>query len=120
MFGRAVHDGEAIGLAVRADACAVRLRLSAVDRVLCGLRSILWIGFGLAVLWVGGALLAFPASAAVAVPVQTVAFGVSKGGKASGGRVAGSQLFVAESGDDGGDSGSGESDSDSGGDSGSE
>jgi hypothetical protein len=114
MFGRRVHDGEAEGLPVRADVCVVRLRMSPVDRLLWVLRSILSIAFGLAVLWVGGAVLASPASAAVAVPVQTVAFGATKGGKASGSRSTGSQLFVAESDDDGGDDDGGDSDSDGG------
>jgi hypothetical protein len=78
MFRRPVRDGEAMGLAVRADVCVVQLRLSAVDRLLWVLRSVLGVAFGVAVLWVvGGALFFFATlpgvSAGHGSPLRTAA-----------------------------------------------
>ena len=64
MFGRPVRDGEATGLAARADACVVRLRMSPAERLLLVLRATFGVAFGIAVLWLGGVFLSSPASTA--------------------------------------------------------
>jgi hypothetical protein len=112
MFARPVRNGEATGLAVRPDACVVRLRTSPVERLTQILRAVLGVAFGFAVLWVGGVFLSCTASTAAAVPVQTVVYGAVKGGKdrAAGGRASGSPLLLLAASDDDGDSDGGDSD----------
>ncbi|MEN3268152.1 MAG: mucin9, partial [Pseudonocardia sp.] len=80
MRAHSVHDGEAMGLAVRADA-AVRLRLSPVERLLRVMRWVLGLAAAVVVLWVGAAFLAAPTAVAATMPVTASTQGAQKGGK---------------------------------------
>ncbi|WP_343943656.1 DUF4781 domain-containing protein, partial [Pseudonocardia zijingensis] len=72
------YDGEALGLPVCAG--AVRLRLSAMDRLLWVVRWVFGLAGAVVVLWIGAAFLATPASAAVVVPAAAVQSSPTKGG----------------------------------------
>ena len=90
------YDGEATGLPVCAG--AVRLRLSAVDRLFWVVRWVFGLAGAVVVLWIGAAFLATPASAAALAPAAAVQQSLLKGGASN---------RQSDGGDGGGDSGSG-------------
>ncbi|MHA6628428.1 preprotein translocase subunit SecA [Pseudonocardia sichuanensis] len=97
-----VRTGEALGLAVRPD--AVRLRLSAVDRLWQVVRWTVTLAGAVVVLWLGSAfLMATPAAAAVAVPVAHA------GAKQSMVKASGARPADGGDGDSGSDGGDGDS-----------